>query len=139
MVLFSLLRSMAWIPLLLQSASAQNHQPPIQDRYQSNSRDAGLIVGVSIGAILLLFLASVFYSRIASRRREARQERVERARADEELTITPLAAPPTTLTVAPPPYENPPSFEDAVKRTQTASVTGSQSREGQDGRDGAPS
>jgi len=102
---------------------AQHHQPPIRDRHRPRSRYTGLIIGVSIGTILLLFLASVLYARFVNSRREASQGRTERARIDEELTITPLTARSPTLASAPPPYENPPSFEDAVKRTQTTGVS----------------
>lgn len=108
---------------------AQHHQPPIQDRYESNRRFTGLIVGVSIGVILLLFLASVLYARFVSRRREASRGRTERGRVDEEFTITPITV--SLPVVAPPPYENPPPFEDSVKRKQTASATPSQPREEQ--------
>ena len=51
-----------------------------------------------------------------------------RGRADEEFTIAPLAVP---VVVAPPPYENPPSFEDSIKTTQVAATTSSQSRQEQ--------
>jgi hypothetical protein len=112
---------------------AQRHQPPIEDRHRSSGRYTALIVGVSVGVILLLFLASVLYAKFVSRRREASRGRAERGRAGGEFTITPLAAP---VVVAPPPYENPPSFEDSIKRTQTASATPTQSREEGDERNG---
>ena len=91
-----------------------------------------MIVGVSVGTILLLFLASVLYAKIVSCRREASRERA--GRANEEFTIVPLASP--LPIAAPPPYENPPSFEDAVKRTQTTSAIGNRPREERDGGDG---
>jgi len=87
---------------------------------------------VSIGTILLLFFASVLYARIVSCRGEASRERAERTRADEEFTVPTTSS---TLVVAPPPYENPPSFEDAVKRTEIASATDGRSREERDERD----
>ncbi|KAF9779513.1 hypothetical protein BJ322DRAFT_359040 [Thelephora terrestris] len=132
MVFFLLLRPTAWIPLFLPFALAQHHQPPLQDRDRSNGRyTAGLIVGVSIGVIVLLFLASVLYAKFVNRRRAASRGQVERGRTDEEFRVTPIPAP---LVTAPPPYENPPSFEDATKRTQTASAVSSQQREEQEGR-----
>jgi hypothetical protein len=118
-------------------ALAQHHHPPDRDRFRSNGKYTGLIVGISIGIILLLFLAFVFYARIVSCRREVSRERAGRARTDEEFIITPFAAPSPMLAVAPPPYENPPSFEDAVKRPEMTSP--SLPREGQDGRDGVAS
>lgn len=112
---------------------AQHHQPPIGDRYQPGGIQTSVIVGVSIGLILLFFLASAsaFYAK--RRRREASRGRAERGRVGGEFTIAPLAAP---VVVAPPPYENPPSFEDSVKRTQTASATPTEPREGEDERNG---
>jgi len=128
MIFLLLFVSVASISLLIPLAFAQHHQPPIQDRRRSNGRYTALIVGVSIGVILLLFLASVLYAKFVSHRREASRGRAERGRADEELTITPLAVP-LPLVVAPPPYENPPSFEDSTKRTQTESAASSQPRD----------
>jgi len=90
---------------------------------------------VSIGTTLLLFLASVLYTRIVNCKKEASRERAERTRTDEEFTIAPFPTPSSTLVVAPPPYENPPSFEDAVKRTEMASAAGGRSREERDERD----
>lgn len=79
---------------------------------------------------MLLFFSSVLYTKFVSRRREASRGRAEQGRADEELTITPIATP---LVTAPPPYENPPPFEDATKRTQIASTTPNQATRREEG------
>lgn len=80
---------------------------------------------------MLLFLASVLYAKFVNRRRQANRGQAERGRTDEEFRVIPTATP---LVVAPPPYENPPSFEDATKRTQTASGVPSQPRAEEDAR-----
>ena len=56
-------------------------------------------------------------------------------RTDEEFTIAPLSGPSPTLAMAPPPYENPPPFEDTIKRTQVMNANCSRPRGEQGGRD----
>ena len=95
----------------------------------------GIIIGSVIGFALLLWLVAVLLRKFIGRAGGVNRDRAERTRTDEESAITPLATLSSTMATAPPPYENPPSFEDAVKRQEMASA--SQPGEGHDRRDGA--
>ena len=100
---------------------AQHDQPPDWDESGGSNTPIWIVVGivggfgaivVCLGIICLLYICCCIPAldwadrrrkRRAVRARADEELRAVRTRADEEFAVTPLSAPPPTLTIAPPP------------------------------------